>query len=79
MKVLGIVTGQNKETKKPFTVLHVVGEFDDWQKNAIGQKVKELFVGGQLIPAKIGDDIEPVYDIGWGGKAIVKDVVIFNK
>lgn len=76
MKVVGIFRGQNKENKS-FTVLHVIKDFDDYQlDNAEGNAVDTLFIRGQL-KVDIGNEIDPIYGVGYQGKAIVKDIVIF--
>lgn len=76
MNVVGIKRGLSKETQKPFTVLHVVKSFDDYdQENSEGNAVESLYVR-KNVQVEVGDEIEPVYGVGFKGMAIVKDVLV---
>ena len=75
-KVVGITRGRTKETQKPYTVLHVIKEFDDWiSDNSEGNAVDTLFVRLDL-DVEVGDTVVPVYGVGYQGKAIVENVLV---
>jgi len=75
-KVLGITRGRSRETQKPYTVLHVVKEFDDWISDySEGNAVDTLFVRMNL-DVNVGDTIVPIYGVGYQGKAIVENVIV---
>lgn len=76
MKIVGLLFGVSKSSGKEYTVLHTVKEFDDYQKEkSKGVCTESVYVPTRL-GVKVGDEIELVYDKGFEGKAIVKDVII---
>lgn len=78
MKVVGIVTGVSKSTGNPFTILHVVKDFAGYQvKDALGNAVDTLFVRGYVNVA-VNDEIEPIYDVGYQGKAVIRSVTVIK-
>lgn len=77
-KVIGIVRGVSKETNKPYSVLHMVTDFDDWQLDkAEGNKVETVFLRGQY-DISVGQEIDLVYGVGYQGKAIVTGIKILD-
>lgn len=78
MLVVGILRGTSKKTNSPFTVLHVIKDFDDYQLEFCdGQSTDNLYVKG-FLDVEVGDEIEPVYGVGYQGKAIVTSINILN-
>ena len=43
-----------------------------------GYRVEQVYVP-KIIDAKVGDKVELVWGVGWGGKAVVKDVQVIRK
>jgi hypothetical protein len=79
MKVVGITRGKTKEKKKPFTVLHLIGDFDDYQiENSEGNTAQNVYVAGDQ-DVEVGDEIELVYGVGFEGKAVVKGINVLLK
>lgn len=77
-KVVGILRGISKRTGKEFTVLHVVKDWDDYQlENADGSAVDTHYIKGH-VEIDVGDEFEPVYGVGYEGKAIVRSVTILS-
>lgn len=75
-KVVGITRGIRKETGKPYTVLHVITDFEDWlADNSEGNAVTTLYIS-KNVDVNIGDTIRPIYGVGYQGKAIVVDILI---
>ena len=76
-KVVGILN----DSKKGYTVLHVIKDWDDWQIencHVDGNCVDTLFIRKQ-IDCKVGDTVQVVYGVGYQGKAIVKDIIDLSK
>lgn len=77
MKIVGITRGTSKKNL-PFTVLHVIGEFDDYQaQRSSGKKAENIYIG-KNINVNLEDEVNLVYGVGFGGKAIVKDVIVLS-
>lgn len=76
--VVGVVRGLSKGGS-PYTVLHILTDFDDYMlgKGATGQKAENVYILGN-INVGVGSECELVYGVGYGGKAIVKDVVVIK-
>lgn len=76
MQVVGIFRGKTKDKNDDYTVIHVIGDFEDYQQeNAIGNKAESHYVKG-YVDVNLGDEIELVYGIGYQGKAIVKGISV---
>ena len=80
VKVVGILNGVSKETRKEYTVLHVVKDFEEYRKPfSQGVCTENVYVPDK-INVNVGDIVEFVYTKGYQGKAVVKAVdVIKNK
>lgn len=75
-KVVGITLGKSKEKGKPFTVLHVITDFEEWiADNSEGNAVTTLYIS-RHIDVNVGDTIKPIYGVGYQGKAIVVDILV---
>lgn len=74
MKVVGITKGISKTTKKTYTVLHVVGEFDDYlKKDSKGLRAENVYIAREVY-CDVDDVVEMVYGVGFKGLAVVTDV-----
>lgn len=76
VNVVGVVRGTSKGGS-PYTVLHILTEFDEYMtsKGACGQKAENVYILGHVV-AEVGSKCQLVYGVGYGGKAIVKDVLV---
>lgn len=75
-KVVGITLGVSKKYDKPFTVLHVITDFEDWiADSSEGNAVTTLYIT-RHVDVNIGDTIKPIYGVGFQGKAIVVDILV---
>lgn len=74
VKLVGFSKGTSKQGS-PYTVIHVVSQFDDYmtQRGSQGCKAENLYVQGNL-SLEIGKEYQLVYGVGFGGKAIVTGV-----
>lgn len=72
--VVGVRKGVTKQAK-PFTVIHVLSDFDDYmlQHGCDGQMAQNIYIG-KYVDVCIGDVVSAVYGVGFGGKAIVTDI-----
>ena len=71
VKVVGILHGVSKETKRDYTVLHVLKEFEEYQKPfSVGQCTESVYVRDN-INVNVGDIVEILYTKGYQGKAVV--------
>lgn len=76
-KVVGITLGRTREKGKPFTVLHVITDFEDWiSDNSEGNAVTTLYISNRHVDVNVGDTIKPIYGVGYQGKAIVVDILV---
>lgn len=75
-EVVGVRHGLTKEGKKPFTVLHVFSDFDDYMKanGCNGKKAENVYIASNL-DITVGEIVELVYGVGFGGKAIVTNAI----
>lgn len=72
VKVVGIQKGVSKTNNQPYTVVHAIGEFETYQ-NGSGQRVENQYIKGNLDVA-LGEDVEWIYGVGFGGKAVVTGI-----
>lgn len=78
-KIVGLVRGTSKAKNTPYTVLHCVTDFEEYQlPYADGNKVQEAFIRGYL-DVEVGDEVELVYGVGYEGKAIVTGVNVLDR
>lgn len=75
-EIIGIVKGFSKKGIA-YTILHVISDFEEWEykNNVIGKKVNNYYISKDL-NVSVGNCVELVYGVGFGGKAIVIDVNI---
>jgi hypothetical protein len=76
--VIGIERGVNKKYNTPFTILHTMTEFNDYEKNnrgAQGNKCESTYIRGNISVA-VGDIVKFVYVKGFNNEAVVSDVEI---
>lgn len=76
--VVGVRHGLTKEGKKPYTVVHLLHDFDDYMKahGCSGQSAENVYVASN-VDVEIGEQIQLVYGVGFGGKAIVTGIKSF--
>lgn len=76
-KVIGIKRGVTKDKGRPWTVLYLVGEFNDYEENVEGQCCKEIFVYGYL-DVKLQEEVEIKYSVGFQGKAVISGITVIE-
>jgi hypothetical protein len=77
-QIVGIEMGFNKTSGKPFTVLHTVCEFNDYEttnRGAEGKKCESTYIRGS-VKCEIGDEVNFTYQPGWNNKAEVTGIEI---
>jgi hypothetical protein len=78
-KVLGYVVAETK-TGKVGTAIYLQKEHDDYRKNNAkkceGFSCREEYLSGDWSDRlKIGQSVQLIYDVGYQGKAIVRDII----
>jgi len=80
MKVVGIKHGVSSKTNKPFSTVYGTDKFnqyDEENSQVHGVLTKEVYVSNSIVPIDIiGKDIIVNYDLGFGGKAVVRDFTV---
>jgi hypothetical protein len=77
-EVIGIERGINKKYNTPFTILHTLTTFNDYEvqnKGAQGRKAEVTYIRG-TINCSLGDKVEFCYQPGFNNEAVVSDVKI---
>lgn len=74
MKVVGLFRGIAKDGKSNYTIVHLVGDFEDYQEdNSVGNVAENHYIRG-YVEVSLGDEVEKIYGVGFGGKAVVKSL-----
>lgn len=72
-QVVGIQKSISKKTNREYTLLHLLSDFPE-HSSAQGSMAENIYVP-KNVDVYIDDMIELVYGVGFGGKAVVEDVI----
>lgn len=75
-KVVGIKRGVTKQGRQ-WTVLYLIGDFNDYEENVEGHCCKEIFVYG-YVDVKLQDEVEIKYSVGFQGKAVITGITVIE-
>lgn len=75
-EVVGVRHGITKEGKKPYTVLYLFSDFDDYMiaNGCFGKKAENVYIASS-VNVIVGEMVKLVYGVGFGGKAIVTNAL----
>lgn len=75
-EVVGMKTYVSKQGNKA-TILSCITDYQDYEKGT-GKKAFEQYVKGEMSNDIVGKQVKFVYDVGFGGKAVVSGIEVME-